>query len=169
MTIRAQIPASPQSTVDSEERHTLELEPHLAPIRNAFALLDHRTHGRSVARGLAPPGRYLVVEQGDIERLIPLDRPAAHIGRGITADIRLEDACISRRHAIVAQLGDGVRILDTRSLNGTFVNDQRVTVSYLGDGDVVRFGLLSMRYAEITPLRRRVAARRISLASRTAA
>jgi len=112
MTIRAQIPASPQSTVDSEERHTLELEPHLAPIRNAFALLDHRTHGRSVARGLAPPGRYLVVEQGDIERLIPLDRPAVHIGRGITADIRLEDACISRRHAIVAQLDAAQADLD---------------------------------------------------------
>jgi pSer/pThr/pTyr-binding forkhead associated (FHA) protein len=169
MTIRAQIPPSSESTAGSQERPTLGLEPHLGSIRNAFAMLDHRTRGRSVTRALAPPGRFLVVEDEGTERLIALDRPVIHIGRGITADIRLEDACISRRHAILAQLGDGARILDTRSSNGTFVNDQRVTVSYLRDGDLVRFGLLAMRFAEIAPLRRRPAARRIPLGSTLAA
>jgi Inner membrane component of T3SS, cytoplasmic domain len=169
MTIRAQIPPSSESAAGSEEPPTRGLEPQFASIRNAFAMLDHRTRARSVTRALAPSGRYLVVEHEGAERLIPLDRPVVHIGRGITADIRLEDACISRRHAIVAQLGDGARILDTRSSNGTFVNGRRVTVSHLGDGDVVRFGQLSMRFAEVAPLRRRAAARRVPLGSTLAA
>jgi Inner membrane component of T3SS, cytoplasmic domain len=168
VTIRAQIPPSSISAADSEERPTIRIDPYLGSIRNAFALLDHRTRGRGVARALAPCGHYVVVEHDGAERLIPLEGPIVHIGRGITADIRLEDACISRRHAIVARLGDGARILDTRSANGTFVNDQRVTVSHLADGDVVRFGSITMRFAEIAPVRRRVAARRVSLAATAA-
>jgi pSer/pThr/pTyr-binding forkhead associated (FHA) protein len=118
-----------------------------------------------VRRAIAPPGRYLVVEQDGDEWLIAVKRPVVHIGRGITADIRLEDACISRRHAILAQLGDGLRILDTRSSNGTFVNDQRVTVSYLRDGDMIRLGSILMGFAEIAPVHRPAASCHISLAA----
>ena len=55
-------------------------------------------------------------------RLLPLNRPITHIGRGLIADVRLEDPHVSRRHAIVALRGEGVRVLDDRSTTGTFVN-----------------------------------------------
>ena len=97
----------------------------------------------------APPGRYLEVEHGDEVRLIPLERPLIHIGRGLTSDVRLEDLQVSRRHAIIAQRGDGVRVLDDRSSTGTFVNGRSVTVAYLTDGDVLRFGRVVLRFVEI--------------------
>jgi pSer/pThr/pTyr-binding forkhead associated (FHA) protein len=92
-----------------------------------------------------------------------LDRPITHIGRGLIADVRLEDSHVSRRHAILAVRGDGTRILDDRSYNGTFVNGRRVTVQYLSDGDVVRFGRAVFRYTEITPRRPAPPLRRIPL------
>ena len=100
-------------------------------------------------------------------RLIPLDRPIVHIGRGLASDIRIEDLEVSRHHAIVAQRGDGVRILDDRSRNGTFVNGRPATVAYLTDGDVLRLGRVVFRFIEIEA-RREVARplRRIGLGAR---
>ena len=42
-----------------------------------------------------------------------------------------------------------MRVLDDRSSNGTFVNGRAVTVAYLTDGDVLRFGRVVFRYVEI--------------------
>jgi pSer/pThr/pTyr-binding forkhead associated (FHA) protein len=42
------------------------------------------------------------------------------IGRSLTADIRLDDPTVSRRHALVCIQREGVRVLDDRSLNGVF-------------------------------------------------
>src|SRR6202042_3437332 len=79
-------------------------------------------------------------------------------------DARLEDSQVSRRHAILAVRGDGARILDDRSYNGTFVNGRRVTVHHLTDGDVLRFGRAVFRFTEIAPRRRAEPLRRIPLA-----
>ncbi len=49
-----------------------------------------------------------------------------HIGRGLTAGLRLDDASVSRRHAILVPRPSGARILDDRSSNGTFVNGRRI-------------------------------------------
>jgi pSer/pThr/pTyr-binding forkhead associated (FHA) protein len=65
---------------------------------------------------------------------------ATRIGRSPTADVCLEDASVSRRHAILLREGDSVRLLDDRSLNGVFVNGERVSATVLSDGDVVTIG-----------------------------
>jgi hypothetical protein len=131
---------------------------------DAFALLDHRTRTRSVALADAPPGRYLSAEDGDEVRLVALDQPIVHIGRGLNADIRVEDPQVSRRHAIIAQRGDGARVLDDRSSNGTHVNGRAVTVGYLNDGDVLRLGSVVLRFVEIGPVVRAQPLRRFPLA-----
>ena len=56
---------------------------------------------------------------------------------------------MSRRHAVIVDAGDGVRILDDRSANGTFVNDRRVTDAVLHDRDVVRLGRVVLVYREV--------------------
>jgi hypothetical protein len=165
MTIQAQLSRNPQPPSESAERRTLGLDARVAPTSTAFELLDHGTLGRAMARALAPPGRYLVVEAEGKELLIQLDRPIVHIGRGLSADIRIEDARVSRRHAIIAQRGDGVRLLDDRSSNGTFVNGDEVTIANLSDGDVISLGSVSMRFTEIAPTYRRAPLRRIALGS----
>jgi FHA domain len=131
---------------------------------DSFALLDHRTRERAISSTEAPPGRYLSFEHGDATWLIALERPITHIGRGLIADVRLEDSHVSRRHAILALRGEGARVLDDRSSNGTHVNGRAVTVAHLSDGDVLRFGRAVFRYTEIAPRGRTRPLRRIPLA-----
>ena len=133
---------------------------------DSYAMLDHRTRQRTVAAAGAPPGRYLAVEHAGETRLLAIERPITHIGRGLIADVRLEDSHVSRRHAIVALRGDGARVLDDRSANGTFVNGRTVTVAQLADGDALRFGRAVVRYVEIGRPRRPDPPRRLPLARR---
>jgi pSer/pThr/pTyr-binding forkhead associated (FHA) protein len=123
-------------------------------------MLDHRTRNGSIPLTGAPQGSYLSIEDADDLRLIPLERPITHVGRGLIADLRLEDAHVSRRHAIVARRGHSVRVLDDRSSNGTFVNGRQVSVADLSDGDVVRFGRVAFRYVVIEGRREKAAPRR---------
>ncbi|WP_433387268.1 FHA domain-containing protein [Micromonospora sp. KLBMP9576] len=68
------------------------------------------------------------------------------IGRGVTADIALHDAHLSRRHAEIWLTGDGAAVADLGSTNGTWLNDRRITgVERLTDGDVVRLGRTELR------------------------
>lgn len=131
------------------ERETHGLSASQPLVVDSYALLDHRTQERTISAADARPGRYLSVERGSEVRLISLDRPIIHVGRGLIADVRLEDPHVSRRHAIIALRGEGVRVLDDRSSNGTFVNGRPVTVAHLADGDVVRFGRVALRYVEV--------------------
>ena len=89
------------------ERETHGLDASHPFVVDSFTLLDHRTQERSIPAEGAPPGRYLAVEHDDGERLLVLDRPITHVGRGLIADVRLEDSDVSRRHAIVALRGGG--------------------------------------------------------------
>ena len=62
------------------------------------------------------------------------------LGRG-TADVVIDDPEISRRHALVRVVGGRVQIDDLDSMNGTWVNGQRITETVqLRPGDVVRLG-----------------------------
>jgi hypothetical protein len=133
------------------ERETHGMSPGQPLVVDALSLLDHRTREQMIPEQDAPAGRYLSIEGGDGNQLLPLTRPITHIGRGLVADVRFEDTHVSRRHAIVAVRGNAVRILDDRSTSGTFVNGRRVTVAELADGDVVRVGRAVFRYAEIAP------------------
>src|SRR5712671_5757092 len=62
------------------------------------------------------------------------------IGRGATNAIPLADSACSSRHAQFVEDETGWRIEDRGSLNGTFVNDQRVQTARLGHGDRVQVG-----------------------------
>jgi hypothetical protein len=165
MTIQAQSTSWPASHPPHTDRPTVGLDAQHPIAVDAFELLDPRTRGRTVPLKAAPPGRYLSVEHAEEIQLIPLDRPIVRLGRGLTADIRLEDPQVSRRHAIIAQRGDGARVLDDRSVNGTFVNGREVTVGYVTDGDVLRLGRVVFRFVEIQPPVRAQPVRRFPLAA----
>lgn len=62
------------------------------------------------------------------------------LGRGKDADIRVDAVQVSRRHARLTHVDDRVTVVDLDSENGTFVNDQRVTMAMLEPGDHLRFG-----------------------------
>ena len=62
------------------------------------------------------------------------------IGRQTGANLRIRNAAVSRRHAIIERDGDKYIIADLDSRNGTFVNDMPVTRCELHHGDRVQIG-----------------------------
>lgn len=90
--------------------------------------------------GITTPGRHLAFEQDGRQVVVPLSREWTRIGRSLAADIRFDDATVSRRHALLASEEGGVRVLDDRSLNGIRVNGRRVEWSPLADGDELTIG-----------------------------
>jgi pSer/pThr/pTyr-binding forkhead associated (FHA) protein len=114
-----------------------------------IARLDERNRRRATAPRSAPPGRYLEVEGAGEKLLVPLLRGVTHIGRGLAADLRLDESSVSRRHAIVVLRGEGARILDDRSANGTLVNGRRVSQAPLSSGDTIALGRAILRYLEV--------------------
>jgi ribosomal protein S27AE len=101
---------------------------------------------------LADPGEYLCFEDGEEVVVVPLTREWTRIGRGLAADVRFDDPTVSRRHALIVRGVDGVRVLDDRSLNGVFVNGQRVEWSPLTHGDEIRVGRHRLYYATLEPV-----------------
>lgn len=62
------------------------------------------------------------------------------IGRSIGCDVLIDNEEISRRHARLEREGDGYRIEDLGSSNGTFVNGERVQEAVVAFGDRIRLG-----------------------------
>jgi pSer/pThr/pTyr-binding forkhead associated (FHA) protein len=98
---------------------------------------------------LSEPGEYLAFEDGTGMRSVPLTREWTRIGRSLAADIRFDDPTVSRRHALVVRQADGVRVLDDRSLNGVFVNGERVEWRTLSDGDEILVGRYRLHFLQV--------------------
>jgi hypothetical protein len=110
----------------------------------ADAIEVAETEPESVATArerLAGAGPHLVWEgAGELHRL-PLEPGWSKIGRSSAADVMLDDPTVSRRHALVVLTDEGdLRALDDRSLNGLFVNGERVEWAPLSDGDELEIG-----------------------------
>src|SRR3712207_321047 len=72
------------------------------------------------------PGQYLAYESDGRRIVVPLAGEWTRIGRSLAADVRFDDATVSRRHALIVNQADGVRVLDDRSLNGVYVNGEQI-------------------------------------------
>jgi predicted RNA-binding Zn-ribbon protein involved in translation (DUF1610 family) len=94
------------------------------------------------ARATLPDvGRYLTCRDDGEICVFPIERGWTRIGRSITADVRLDDPSVSRRHAlVVSEPNELLRVLDDRSLNGVFVNGSLVEWGKLEDGDELTIG-----------------------------
>jgi hypothetical protein len=70
-----------------------------------------------------------------------LDQLLLALGRGTNCALRFNDESVSREHAQLVYTREGFVLRDLQSANGTFVNDRRVEVCALCDGDTLRVGL----------------------------
>ena len=70
------------------------------------------------------------------------------IGRSPECEVFLDDVTVSRRHAEILHDGDRYTIRDLGSLNGTFVNRQRVESAELHDDDEVQIGKYRLTFLE---------------------
>lgn len=75
-----------------------------------------------------------------------LDSVRTTAGRQPESDIFLDDVTVSRKHAEFVREGDGFRVRDVGSLNGTYVNRQRIDEAVLRAGDEVQIGKFRMVY-----------------------
>jgi len=69
-----------------------------------------------------------------------LEADLTTVGRHSAADILLDDVTVSRQHVEVERSGDRYRVKDTGSLNGTYLNGDRIESGWLDDGDVLQVG-----------------------------
>ena len=113
-----------------------------APAPAAPATAARRTASPSsptvahVPPGPPPPDLTLDVDG----RVYPVSAPVTVIGRGVEADVMLDDAGVSRRHAEITIVDGRARVVDLGSTNGTFVDGERIHAGGLADGSVITIG-----------------------------
>lgn len=112
----------------------------------AFVTRESRDLVAEQVRESTSRAAVLILFDGGEHAVIDLTDGSHRIGRSITADIQLEDPMISRKHAVIERSGTSIRVLDDRSLNGVFVNGERVELQRpLDSGDEVQIGGFVLR------------------------
>jgi pSer/pThr/pTyr-binding forkhead associated (FHA) protein len=140
----------PRESSDVQATGTLPLSgQESVPVQPPAAVERERPVWLQDARlGLTQPGKYLAYEESGRQVVTPLNQEWTRIGRSLAADIRFDDATVSRRHALVVSQAEGVRVLDDRSLNGVYVNGERVEWAPLADGDEITIGRHSIFFLD---------------------
>ncbi len=114
----------------------LESEPGTTPVESAGGAEE------SGALEALPPGSaLLVVKRGpNAGSRFLLDADTTTAGRHPESDIFLDDVTVSRRHAEFVREAAGFLVRDVGSLNGTYLNRERIDAAGLAGGDEVQIG-----------------------------
>ncbi len=91
----------------------------------------------------------IIVKYDDkiVERVVT-EKKRISIGRTQDNDIVLDNRGVSRKHAQIEFNPNGTVIIDNESLNGTFVNNRRVTEEFLKDNDEITIGKFNLTYRQ---------------------
>ncbi len=143
-----ELPACPSCGGTEFVRASLFTTAHNAVIEIAPEVEEYSWLG-DLRAGLDEPGQYIAYQSDDELVAYALQREWTRIGRSLAADIRFDDPTVSRRHALIVRQPDGLRVLDDRSLNGVFVNGERVEWSTLADGDEVVIGRHHLHFIDV--------------------
>ena len=89
----------------------------------------------------------LVVKRGpNAGSRFVLEAETTKVGRHPDSDIFLDDVTVSRRHAEFVRTGQGYEVRDVGSLNGTYLNRERIDAAVLANGDEVQIGKFKLVY-----------------------
>ena len=107
----------------------------------------------TVSMGDLPEGLgMLVVKRGpNAGSRYVLDADLTTAGRHPDSDIFLDDVTVSRRHAEFYRHGDRFTVRDVGSLNGTYVNRERIEEAELFGGDEVQIGKFRLLFMTRSP------------------
>lgn len=104
-----------------------------------FATRASRDRAAAQVRAMTSSSAMLLLFDGGTHEIYDISAQSVRIGRSVTADIELDDPMISRKHAVIEHDGRRARVIDDRSLNGVYVNGERVAEqALLSDGDEVQ-------------------------------
>jgi predicted component of type VI protein secretion system len=99
------------------------------------------------------PAATLIIRRGpDAEQQFAITEPAVTVGRHRSCDIQVDEPEVSRQHARITWSGTGYVIEDLGSVNGTFVNGERISAPrVLQDGDVIGLGSRALLAFQVSP------------------
>lgn len=122
-----------------------------APPTDAAPTQMGPTPARSAGTSNLATSMLKVLRPGSVADIPP---GALTIGRATDNDIVIPDVLAGRHHATLIPTPGGTEIADNRSINGTFVNGDRVNTALLNEGDVVTIGNVDLVFSGGTLLRR---------------
>ena len=131
-------------TPDATQTTIFGLVPE-ADIEDARAALG--AVDRAAVAALPPHAALLIVQRGpNAGARFLLDAERTTAGRHPSADIFLDDVTVSRKHALFVATPSGFSVRDSGSLNGTYVNRERIDQCELRTGDEVQIGKYRLTY-----------------------
>ena len=125
---------------------------HPTATHDAVVGIADTTEANPFVSGEFPPGisALFIVRDGPKRgSRIHLDADSVTVGRHPESDIFLDDVTVSRRHAEVVRSGTQFEVVDAGSLNGTYVNQDRVERQMLVSGDTVQVGKFKLVYVTV--------------------
>ncbi len=106
-----------------------------------FPVVEVESDEEAQLAELEPGQACLIVRRGPAAGTkFILDKDLVAVGRHPQSDIFLNDITVSRRHAEIRRENSGYIVTDLGSLNGTYVNRERVDKSELASGDELQIG-----------------------------
>ena len=127
----------PDTTIALPGLEPVDVEPVVGLTADAVAAVQ----------ALPPTSALLVMQRGPgagARFLLDAERTTA--GRSTEADIFLDDVTVSRKHAEFVREGLAFWVRDVGSLNGTYVNRERIDQAVLRSGDEVQIGKFRMTF-----------------------
>lgn len=121
---------------------------NLTPIREEPTIQPRLSREERAAVEALPPGSALLIAHSgpNAGARFLLDSDITTAGRHPDADIFLDDVTVSRKHVEFRRTPTGFEVVDTGSLNGTYVNQDRVDNVRLRSGNEVQIGKFRLTY-----------------------
>ena len=144
-------PSGPAREAPSESTSTITFG---GPVKDGGEAERSLNEADAAAVDALPSGSaLLVVQRGPSagSRFL-LDTETVAAGRHPDSEIFLDDVTVSRRHAEFRRTESGYTVADVGSLNGTYVNRERIDSATLAGGDEVQIGKFRLVYL-ISPAR----------------
>jgi len=131
--------------LDIKEDHTITLS-KVDPLQDAIGDSDDIR----VDLDDIPAGRAILVVRGgeDEGKYFEISAPLTTIGRHEESHICLDDITVSRQHSEIHESGGRYIVRDAGSLNGTYVNQRRIDVAELSQGDELQVGKYRLVFLE---------------------
>ena len=130
-------PVSPERSADATSTISISGLEAMEP----STIDDDHVADDAAVEALPPGSGLLVVRRGpNAGSRFLLDADVTTAGRHPESDIFLDDVTVSRRHAEFRKSDEGFAVRDVGSLNGTYVNRERIDEAALQGGDEVQIG-----------------------------
>ena len=125
----------------------------LPPISDSTTVEPKLTQDERAAVAALPAGSALLIAHTgpNAGARFLLDQDITTAGRHPNADVFLDDVTVSRKHVEFRRTPEGFRVVDSMSLNGTYVNNDRVDSVLLRTGSEVQIGKFRLTFYAARP------------------